>query len=101
MATFRCSTCGATLRAADSLAGKKGKCGKCQTVFVIPQAESVLSDAQSPIDDEARLFESVDMGRVLASHQAEEKARMQAQDRARPVRRRLVPAIQSAPNAAR
>jgi len=37
MITVKCPSCGVTVRGQDRLAGKKVKCGKCQTIFRFPQ----------------------------------------------------------------
>ena len=71
MPTFSCASCGVKLRAPDTDAGKKGKCGQCQTMFVIPQSRSFpAGDAQSVGSDEAKLFEGLDMSRVMAATQS-------------------------------
>ncbi|MGE3804411.1 MAG: hypothetical protein AB7K24_07045, partial [Gemmataceae bacterium] len=33
---FSCTSCGKSFRVPDDMAGKKGKCPQCQTVFRIP-----------------------------------------------------------------
>lgn len=51
-------------------------CPKCQTAFVVPRAEPVNPLAQAAANsDEARLFEGIDMSRVLAASRADAKVR--------------------------
>lgn len=37
MINVDCPQCGAAVKAPDDLAGKKGKCFKCQTIFTLPE----------------------------------------------------------------
>jgi phage FluMu protein Com len=45
---FQCSSCGATLKVPDTMAGRRGKCPKCATVNAIPGAGGQLQTAPSP-----------------------------------------------------
>jgi phage FluMu protein Com len=39
MIKFNCTNCGRKISARETFAGKKGKCPKCKTIIVVPQAE--------------------------------------------------------------
>lgn len=50
--SVKCESCGKTLKAPDSAAGKKAKCPSCGEVVRIPKVE-VIYDAEEVSDDEA------------------------------------------------
>lgn len=48
MIELTCSSCGASLKVPDQLAGKKGKCQKCGAVIVVPQPDTAQALANEP-----------------------------------------------------
>jgi len=47
--SFQCTGCGRTLKVADELAGRKGKCPQCNAVLFIPEGKkSALTTAPAP-----------------------------------------------------
>jgi len=73
---FTCSKCGKKLRAKDELAGKRGKCPKCQTPFTVPQQE--VFEMEPVIDDEE------EMQAVMSAGEPEHKREEQAPKRKLP-----------------
>lgn len=45
---FKCSGCSAVLQVKDELAGKKGRCPKCQSVIVVPTPSAEGAGAPAP-----------------------------------------------------
>ena len=48
MISLACDGCGAVLRVADAMAGKKGKCQKCGAVLTVPDAPDPVPAASPP-----------------------------------------------------
>ena len=53
MIKFACPGCSAVFSVGDEKAGKTGKCPKCQSQFVIPEAEATPPTAPAPVSDTA------------------------------------------------
>ncbi|RMG33417.1 MAG: hypothetical protein D6725_15815 [Planctomycetota bacterium] len=46
--SYKCKSCGASLKIKDELAGRKGKCPKCKTAFRIPQPKKAAAAHAKP-----------------------------------------------------
>jgi len=70
MIRFQCDECGSTLKVEDRLAGKKGKCPKCNAVTMIPDPSST-----TPGRGESSIFDtdpfSSDAGNAAPARSAE------------------------------
>ena len=49
---FKCDSCGVAMKIKDELAGKKGKCPKCKSTFVIPELEEEVVEEDEEIEEE-------------------------------------------------
>ena len=47
MITFKCFSCGATLRVSDEKAGKRGKCPRCTLMVRVPQSQAEANAAEA------------------------------------------------------
>jgi hypothetical protein len=50
MITFKCRSCGHSLRVPEAGAGRKGKCPKCSTVIRVPRLEPEPPEPLAPVD---------------------------------------------------